>query len=245
MGWKYGACAGAAGVVAMAAGASAGISGYDLEGLQHGEIVTTQLPGLTISADNPNRPFDLAIIFNSNLPSTIDPDLEGPNWAMGNLSPSTNLGNLLILAETNVDNNGDGLIDEPNDEGNRPVAGSIFIDFDARQQFFGFDLVDHEPAVENSMIRFFANGLLVGEIHFNDFANPASLFYDPTVAFGNNSANRIAPIDIAQLGGSAFDRVEFRFGGSGAVDNFNLIPSPGAAALAGVAMVLGVGRRRC
>ena len=50
------------------------------------------------------------LCFDSLLSNTADPDLEGPPWATGNLAPDTVLGNVLIIAENDVDSDVDGLI---------------------------------------------------------------------------------------------------------------------------------------
>lgn len=215
--------------------------GFD--SLSNGEIVTNQISGVTISAMNPNRPFDLAITFDTLLNGTADGDLEGPSWAAGNLAAAgVELGNILILAENDIDMDGDGLIDSPDDEGSRP-AGTIFIDLDEPAQTFGFDLIDIEADMDEGAghVEFYMNGGLISSIDFSEFANAASVYYDPTVEYGNNSANRISPINP----GALFDEVRFVMGGSGGIDNLTFeIPAPGALALLGVAALVGRRRRR-
>ena len=53
------------------------------------------------------------------------------------------------------------------------------------------------------------------------------------VLLGNNSINRIAPIDLTGLGN--IRRAEIKLGGSGALDNINanVIPEPGTVLLLG------------
>jgi hypothetical protein len=217
------------------------------EDLDHGEIVTgVTVDGVSvgISALNPNRDHDLAIVFDSLRENTSDPDLEFP-WARGNLAPSVLLGNLLIIAENDVDGDGDGLIDDPDDEGSRP-AGSITLEFDTGVSAFGMDLIDVEGGIaENGSVQFLVNGGVVGELGFADFADPLSTVYDSTVAFGNNSANRLSPVAATAFGVTDVDEIRVHLGGSGAIDNlvFTAVPAPGAAAmmLAGLA---GCGGRR-
>ncbi len=235
----------AAAVLAAAAG-SASAETVTFSGQVHGQIVTNQFAaqGVLISANNPNRSFDLAAIFDTTQTGTADPDLEDP-WSGGNLASDFLLGNVLIIAENNT-GAGDGVLDNPDDEANRP-AGSLIFDFASPQTFLGFDLVDLEGIIqESSSIEFFKGGLSLGSVAFSRFVTIGDLLFDGSIAFGDNSANRISPISINVLGGTDFDRAVINLGGSAAVDNItfgNNIPTPGSALLA----VLGLGaaaRRR-
>jgi len=212
----------------------------------HGEIITNQFAGshgVTISANNLNRSFDLAVAFDSLMTGTADPDLEGPPWAGGNLAPNTVLGNMLILQENNT-GIGDGIADNPDDEGQRP-AGDLIFDFATAQTQFGFDLIDVEGTMEeNGMVSFFLGGGMVGSpIAFSDITNNASPFYDATVTFGDNTANSLGPWNAADFGAINFDRVVIRLGGSGAVDNI-AVPAPGAGAILGGLALAGLRRKR-
>jgi hypothetical protein len=215
----------------------------DFEGLLHGEIVSTQVPGVTVSAVNYNQPFDLAVAFDTEVPGTSDADLEFP-WDGGNLAPDTFLGNILIIAENDLDADGDGYLDDPDDEGGQPAGQLIFV-FDDLLTEFGLDLIDIEPA-EGGYLEFFEDGDLLTTVTFAEFTTPLSDFYDPTVEFGDNTANRISPLSFTVEGNGglvAFDEVRVNLGGSGGVDNlyFTFVPAPGAGV-----MLLGLfaGRRR-
>ncbi len=217
----------AAGAVVVISGvASAGL--LDFSGLQHGEVIGNQFQasdGVTISAVNFNRPFDLAIAFDSNLSGTADPDLESP-WNGGNLPSNTDLGMLMILATNNTDQDNNGIIDNPNDEGNRP-AGQFILDFSTDQNEFGFDLVDVESInAEDGSVEFFSSGSSVGMVGFADFVDNMSAHYRPGVSYGDNSANTISPLTAAEVGFSSFDRVVITLGGSGGVDNVHFVPTP-------------------
>ncbi len=212
----------------------------------HGEIITNQFAashGVTISANNLNRAFDLAAVFDSLEVGTADPDLEGPPWAGGNLAPNTILGNMLIIQENNI-GIGDGIADVPDDEGNRP-AGDLIFDFATPQLQFGFDLIDVEGTMEeNGMVSFFLGGGLVGSpIAFSDIVNGASSFFDASVTFGNNTANTLGPWTAGDIGAVNFDRVVIRLGGSGAVDNI-AVPAPGVGVFFVTAAGLAGARRR-
>jgi len=208
----------------------------DFDDLPQGDIVSSQFlktNGVTISAKNFGNGPGLAIIFDSLNPTGGDNDLAGPPWDGGNLASGTTvLGKILIIAENDVDVDFDGLIDFPDDEGNRP-AGSIFFDFENPMCSVGFDLIDVEGPSEfgrNSgfVATFFMGGSELARVGFDQFINENSMFFDPTVEYGNNKANRISPLTVDALSKftgtsiTAFDKVEFNLGGSSAIDNIDV-----------------------
>jgi len=226
---------------------------YDFESLIHGEIVNSQFaPMLTISAINPNRSHDLAAAFDTSLLGTSDPDLEGPPWAGGNLATSdteTQLGRALIIAENAIGAD-DGFLDDPDDEGSRP-AGQLIFDFSRTVDMFGFDVIDIEGNVsEFSRIEFFRDDISVATVGFDEFSNVASAFFDATIVFGNNTANRISPITADGLvdfgfgdAAGGFNRVIIHAGGSSAYDNI-VVPAPsGLLAISGGWLMLSRRRR--
>ncbi|MEL6797916.1 MAG: PEP-CTERM sorting domain-containing protein [Planctomycetota bacterium] len=236
---------------AFAAGVScAGTSAaqtFTFDSIAHGEILTNQFaPAMTMSGQNFNRSFDILAGFDTNAMGTSDPDLQGPPWSAGNLAISdteTNLGTAVILAENDLDANGDGILDDPDDEGRRP-AGLMDLGFASPIPVFGLDIIDIEGRVrEFSSLDFFAGGLLVGSVAFEDFEDPASPYFDPSVVFGNNTANRISPIAATDFGVAGFDRVVINIGGSSAYDTF-VVPAPASAALLGLGGLAAARRRR-
>lgn len=236
----------AAGLPVAAASAQTTI---DFSGLGHGKQVTTQYAGLglTVAANNFSKPFDMAITFDTTRTGTADPDLEDP-WERGNIASNAILGNVLIIAENNRDANNDGFIDSPDDEGNRPAGEFIFTYFSAITSF-GFDILDIEgTAQENGSIRFISGSTTLKTVTFAELVNPLSPFYDSTIVFGDESANRIRPFTTASLGVGPFDKIVIRLGGSGAVDNLTwtptIIPAPGVAGLLAVAGLAATRRRR-
>lgn len=227
------------------AGATASATTVTFDGLGHGAIVSSQYAGLglTIAAENFNKSFDLAISFNTTLTGTADPDLEDP-WERGNIASGEILNEILIIAENNRDTNNDGFIDSPDDEAGNP-AGKFILSFATPQTSFGFDILDIEgTARENGSVSFFLGGTLLRSVGFEEIVTIGSAFYDSSVVFGDESANRIQPFTTANLGTSAFDRVEIRLGGSGGINNVTFIPAPGSAALLVSASLLAARRRR-
>ncbi|MEM6552182.1 MAG: hypothetical protein AAF750_08645 [Planctomycetota bacterium] len=228
----------------------------DFEGLQNGLIVADGdtdrgfFPGVSISVDNFNSSTDFAVIFDTTLSDTEDPDLEGPSWGGGNLPLNTVLGNALIIQEgTSKRTGNDGnVVFQPDDEGRR-AAGELTFSFDQEITSFGFDLIDVEGPEEfgkdSGFFATFIDGDQQVSVGFGSFVDPGSEFYQPGVAFGDNSANAIKPITAEQLGLDSFDEVVINLGGSSAVDNirFTAVPSPTAAG-AGLVALIGLTARR-
>ncbi|MEM8758423.1 MAG: hypothetical protein AAGF47_11655 [Planctomycetota bacterium] len=249
-------------LIAIAAPAAAGTDVLTFSGLEHGRIITDSTfadEGITIRATNFRLPGASPIIFDTQFINTADPDLEGPPWGGGNLPIDTVLGNVIIVPENLVDDDDDGIVDSPDDEGARP-AGILEFTFDTPTTEFGFDLIDIEGVVtEMTRLDFFIGGELAGSASLTDLITPGSDFFDETVAFGNNSLNRIAPFQARDFipkglgdgpgngpGPIGFDRVEISLGGSGAIDNVvtNPVPSPGSAVLLGLGGLAAARRRR-
>ena len=151
---------------------------------------------------------DKAIIFDSNNPTGGDNDLGRP-WKTGNLPSNTDLGNIIIIAEDDVDSNGDGLVDDPDDEAQ---GGKIIFQSSNSCSTLGFTLIDFEEKEGNSgtLVIILESGGSVN-IPFKDFKG---------VSYGDNSANAVS-IPAEDIGGT-FKRVEFHFNGSGAIDNVHL-----------------------
>ncbi|MEL6499624.1 MAG: hypothetical protein AAF937_11655 [Planctomycetota bacterium] len=236
---------------ALAAGVScagsAAAQTFTFDAIAHGEIVSNQFaPAMTIAGQNFHRSFDIVAGFDTGMTGTSDPDLQGPPWSGGNLAISdteTALGTAIILAENDLDANGDGILDDPDDEGKRP-AGLIDLGFASPIPVFGLDIIDIEGRVrEFSSLEFFSGGALVGTVAFEDFEDPSSPYFDASVVFGNNTANRISPIAATDFGVLGFDRVVINVGGSSAYDTF-VVPAPASAAVLGLSGLAAARRRR-
>jgi hypothetical protein len=217
----------------------------DFESLSHGEVVKAGLGDVQIDALNPNRGFDLAVGFDTSLSGTADLDLEmGGGWSSGNIA-GERLGTILILQENDLGCDV-GICSNPDDEGRRP-AGDLSFAFGTSVLDFGLDLVDIDNAlVEDGSLEFF-DGAASVTISFAEFIDPKSAFYDDTIEFGNNSANRISPLSAKALGLEEIDGVTVHLGGSGGVDNLTgtIVPEPSTAILSllGLMGLASVGRR--
>lgn len=228
----------------------------DFEAYAHGETIDNQYfvsDELTISARNFKSGPNLAIIFDSRKTGTADLDLEDA-WTGGNLRGSTALGNLLILAENDIDANNDGFVDSPDDQGSPDTsAGELRFKFTSVLTSFGLDLIDVDGPDEGAVgfFGFRLGGTELARVRFDAFVNPSSTFYDPTFAYGDRFANRIKPITTADLGIAGFDEVVVNTGLCSAVDGVRyeavVIPEPSAAAIAGagfIAAMFARGKRR-
>lgn len=224
------------GVALLAPGAQGAVVNFD--DLPAGSFVGAQYfsQGVLIAADNnhPSHP-DVATLFNSNLDTSWDNDIEYA-WNGGNLQ-DTRLNNLLIIQENLRDNNDNGLLDRPDDE---RQGGRLAFSFHVPIVSFGMDIIDMEIIGESgqrnadlSNIQFYNNGVLIAQIAFSEFVDPLSPFFDATIEYGNNSANRIQPIFAEQLGVDQFTAVVVNFNSSHAMDTivFEPIPEPSTAAL--------------
>jgi hypothetical protein len=204
---------------------------------------------------------DTLTLFGSGLNNNTDHDLEQRNWTVGNLVGSAEtLGNLLIIAENTVDRNGDGLIDQPDDE---YYGGTLTFISTRPLASFGFDLLGvRDDYAQKAFVEFYSGGTLLRSIGFPEFTTPGSPFYDPTLAWtptydlsgevlDGRSGNRVQPVTAAGLGSNvtSFDSVVFRYQDSIALDNVNFTlpvatPEPGSIAMLGLASCAALLRRR-
>ena len=228
--------------LAVPTAASATTVTFDGGGFVHGTVVdgSTDFSAFGISSiviTNPNRDFpagppsdpDIGVTFDSGFGgATSDTDLLGPPWSGGNISGTT-LDNMLIIQE-NFTGCGDGTCDDPDDEGSRPLAGTIDISFITPISFFGLDLIDIDDTTDEPGFITFTDSLSASvTIFFADFEAGGSNAV-PGLVFGDNTANNIPAITAASIGLSDFDQVVITMGGSGAIDNL-VIPEPTTAVL--------------
>lgn len=220
-------------LTAVASPATAGTITFDepLLALVHGEVVDTDFAGVTITAVNPNKAFDLAVVFDTTVMGTSDPDLEDP-FTAGNAAGET-LGNALIVAENDT-GCGDDVCDDPDDEGpNPPTLLGFELVFAGDVEAFSLTAIDFESGqAAGASLTFFDDGFQVGQVFLSEFECAVGVFCDPTVDFaGDNSANHLPEITAAALGlAGFFDEVHIDLNGSGSIDNLAWTPVPEPAA---------------
>lgn len=215
-----------ASVALLAAPASAVTINFDEIGsLTHGSIINTQFAPFgidSITVTNIGGGPDLGVIFDTGFGgSTSDEDLLTP-FDGGNLA-GMEIGQALIIQE-NTTGCGDGVCNNPDDEGSRP-AGNFDIAFTTSVLSFGFDIVDVDSTTAELGNVMFFDGASSVTIQWTDF-EAGGAFAVPGLVFANNFANRIPEITAAELGLSQFDRIVINMGGSGAVDTFTFLPIP-------------------
>ena len=209
----------------------------DVDDKVHGETLTSLGLGLvTIHATNHGGGPDRALAFDTTLSSTADPDLEDP-WATGNLVGSV-LGRAIIIAENEIDENSDRLIDSPDDEAG---GGILSLVFSVPVTAFRLDLLDVDLGEESGSLTFWKGGAPVASFSFHDL-----MARDASVVFGDNSANRIAAfIAGEEIQAAFFDRVDVAFPHSGAIDNLIVeVPEPAHVVLLALTVIALVVRNR-
>jgi len=123
----------------------------DFSGLPAGATLGEQYAnvGLHISAEaNRDHP-DALIVFDTNATPTHDPDL------------AVDIGNIAILAKNVDDENGDGLVDDP-DENN--FGGKVTFTFDQDVTVRSFLFVDHDHQPSDFVAAYDASGNLITKV---------------------------------------------------------------------------------
>ena len=238
---------------ALASAASAATV-IDFNGIATGTTVTTQVSGLTVSAsspyaDSPEQVF--AWDFNGS-PQFEFAGQQAP-FTSGNAT-GRDLGQGLALRGPEGVLTGFGVLPTaiPTPLEKRRPAGTINLAFGYELDSFGFTIVDVEGPEEfetntGFFIDFLSDGVDVGSFDFASFVtDDDSMVYDPSIQFGDRSANQIQPITAAMLGVDSFDEVRISLGGSAVLAQVTVnpvaVPTP-SAALAGLGL-LGAGALR-
>ena len=189
----------------------------DFNGLAAGTIVAGESPSGGTVSDNPYAEFTLScvndgggpnslVLFDSQNPTGGDADLGSPNadfggpgvgWGGSSGRPgenNNNWGNLLIIAENVIDGDGDGLVDDPDDEA---CGGVIVFEFEQAVAVLRVVLVDIDYN-ETAEVRLYDEVGIVATL--------------PAQALGNNSVQTLD--GGAQLG---IYRMEIEVSSSAAV----------------------------
>lgn len=176
--------------------------------LSAGTIINSQFAsmGVLISADNNNGP-DVALIFDSNNPSGGDMDLgtpnqqyAGPGIGGGGATNDMPEGKILIIAEDVVDNNNDGLVDNPDDDAN---GGRLVFEFtDRAVSIETVRLIDLDDGPWSIVLELDSGGVTT----------------IPVPTLGDNSAYTV-PVYTSDV-----QRMIVEIGGSGAVAGFTWCP---------------------
>ncbi|MBK1830680.1 PEP-CTERM sorting domain-containing protein [Verrucomicrobiaceae bacterium R5-34] len=200
-------------------------------GLDHGTLFSGDeyaSSGVTFSVDS-NGQHNQLLIFDTDVSSTRDTDLENP-FIGGNLQGITGLGNALIIAENVIDRNGDGLVDNPDDEARGGTIGVVF----ANEQVtdVGFNLYDTPENSRSDVSIVFKDSSGAEVIWRADdlIANGSN------VEFGNHYGNSFTDITAASLGLTNIKSIDFNIE-SGAVDHLHfcaVVPEPSSVALLGL-----------
>ena len=210
---------------------------------QHGTVVNTQYSGVTISASNlgaggtnsdgsgiPN----LAVVFDSRLSPTRDPDLQDP--FSGPLDSNFRPGNILIIQENDI-GCADSICNRPDDEGTRP-SGALIFEFDNPVELTSLDFFD----IENFPTNDEDSGLT--QMRFLDAAdNELFSSVDIPGTGGDNTWDRLFFTGITGI-----RKLEVNLYGSGAIDRleYSVVPLPASVWLFGSALIgfIGYSRRR-
>jgi hypothetical protein len=205
--------AGAVAAVTLVAGpgpASGHIKTVQFDDLGDGQVVNQTIAGVSVTShrddQNPLR------VFDSRKRQTALSHLEGADgyggtWGLGNLPARSVLGHLITKQVPHQ-------------------PATIVIEFAQPIAGFGFDLIGVLHPDDGSQVRVFKQDHLAAAIQLDEFTDSNCDFYDPSIQFGPNSANRIQLITVEKLGVDSFDRVEIVLVGPYAIDNLMVEPQP-------------------
>ncbi len=210
---------------------SAALTTLDFSGLPNGSTVTTPINGVTLTATSPNQDASDRVRVVQYTQSTRPAD-EGHRvpFNHGNIANPDDLGYGLVLAglpgrffETRAD------------------PGSIALDFATPITALSFAVADHEmdlDDISDTFIQLYNRGEQVAALSDDAFVTRGSGVFDPSIRFGINTANRIAPLTSAQFGADSFDRAVITLSGSASIADirYEPVPTP-TAALAGLTLM--------
>lgn len=170
--------------------------------LTAGQIIDDEYSqvGITIRAES-NGGDDAVILFDSEHPTSNDDDLQTPGTGAGNDTP---LGMVLVIADDLIDNDGDGLVDDPGDE---ELGGTIIIEFEEPATLCGLGLLDLDKGGVGSVVTLFdASGAQIDEVDLP--------------SLGDNSFQELVAL-VENV-----SRIEVQLISSGAIPFIDLVPCP-------------------
>ncbi|MEM1098861.1 MAG: hypothetical protein AAGH92_08730 [Planctomycetota bacterium] len=224
---------------------AAGLTVLKLDGVASGEVVHSLDGNVKVSAEsNYDDSWDAAVCYDLNGHPELaygGQQFDG-QWDGGNIAPTNGLGDGLVIA---------GRIPAQILEA-RENPGTMYFHFEQPATRFGLVLVDVDNDETDPSTGYFLSfsyqGTVVDTVSYADFTTPGSDFYDETIEFGNNTANRFKAISISDLGDGSFERVDkvaFTPGGSAVVGEVSYaVPTPTALAAGVSLLALGALRRR-
>lgn len=183
----------------------------------------------------------------------FDSDPMGPNAGVQDQDLLVGLGNILILQSSNSPSHTmqstPGIFDTPNDSSN---GGAITFDFTSPTELLSIDLIDVDSGNSMELTLFDGGGLTRTYSVGNNWTNEVNVM---PAGFDTLDLS-ILTDQIGEGGGIAtamedqgFDplsveRLRIDINGSGGIDNLTFVPTPGAAALLGLAGVATMRRKR-
>ncbi|MEM7577779.1 MAG: hypothetical protein AAF328_09910 [Planctomycetota bacterium] len=224
---------------------AAGLTVLKLDGYTSGSVVQSLDDNVNVSAKtNYNDSWDavLAYDFNGHPELAYGGQQFDGQWDGGNIAPTNGLGDGLVIA---------GRVPAKILEA-RKNPGTMYFHFDEPATRFGLVLVDNEADETTPdsgyFLSFSYQGEVIDTVSYADFTTPGSDFYDESIEFGDNTANRFKAISISDLGDGSYeraDKVALTPGGSAVVGEVSYaVPTPTALA-AGISMLaLGALRRQ-
>lgn len=163
-------------------------------GLEAGEVVTSQFAGLGLEVSaNSFGPHDQAILFDTDAPTGGDFDLGAANQGL-----------VLIIPEDTTDGDGDGMVDDPDDERD---GGVLILEFDAAVQWQGATVLDVDFDETVFFEAYDATGALITTV--------------PVPPGGDGSVQIVTPPPVDNV-----SRLELHLSSSGALAGLLYCPDP-------------------
>ncbi|MFO1258991.1 MAG: hypothetical protein U1E78_11355 [Gammaproteobacteria bacterium] len=197
----------------------------DFDQFSHGELIDAGKlvhDNLRISVENLKGGEDLGQIVDTKI-RTSEIGLMYP-WTKGDIEREF-LNKVLTVAGDIEDRNGDGISDEISIQTSSPpgtLTGVITFHFTNPIYAFGLDIANADyPSISGSSLNFYDENNLKKSLSLYNLIDPSSRFYDPTLSFGKNSANRISPIEAIEFNFNTFSKIELEVAGPYGIDNLN------------------------